>query len=77
MRFFLKGLDPFKIQTISKIELFPKFIIQNPKGFGSGDTKESCSLLSPKALQNVSLFLDIGKIVFCIFELGALEIIWN
>jgi hypothetical protein len=35
MRFFLKGLSPFKIQTKFKCELFLEFLFKNPEGFGS------------------------------------------
>jgi hypothetical protein len=35
MRFFPKGLNPFKIQIKFKFGLFLKFLIQNPEGFGS------------------------------------------
>jgi hypothetical protein len=46
IRFFHRGLDPFKIQVRLKFELFLVFLIQNPEGFGSGAKKESCSFLS-------------------------------
>jgi hypothetical protein len=29
MKFFLKGLNPFEIQTKSKLDLFPVFLFQN------------------------------------------------
>jgi hypothetical protein len=32
MRFFLKGLNPFKIQTKFEFELFLVFLIQNLEG---------------------------------------------
>jgi hypothetical protein len=34
MRFFVKGLNPFKIQTSFKLVLFQEIIIQNIEGFG-------------------------------------------
>jgi hypothetical protein len=73
IRFFQKGLNPFRIQARFKFELFLDFLIQNPEGFGSGTKKESCSLLSHRSTQKGSPFLDIGKIVFVNFEVGALE----
>jgi hypothetical protein len=44
MRFFSKGLNPFKIQTSFKLELFLKFIIQDPEGLGNQTKKETCSI---------------------------------
>jgi hypothetical protein len=73
IRFFQKGLNPFKIQARFKFELFLYFIIQNPEGFGSGAKKESCSLLSHRSPKNVSPFWDNGKIMFVNFEVGALK----
>jgi hypothetical protein len=35
-------LDPFKIQTIFKLDLLLEIIIQNPKVFGSWAKKEIC-----------------------------------
>jgi hypothetical protein len=32
MEIFLKCLNPYKIQTIFKIDLIPRFLIQNPLG---------------------------------------------
>jgi hypothetical protein len=46
IRFFQKGLNPFKIKEKFKFELFLDFLIQIIEGFGSGSKKESCSLLS-------------------------------
>jgi hypothetical protein len=45
-----------------------EFIIKNPDGFGSGTKKESFPLLSLESPQNVSLFLDIKKVMLYIFE---------
>jgi hypothetical protein len=48
--FFPKGLNPYKIQASLKFDLFPRFLIQNPEGFGSWAKNESCpfwSKLSP------------------------------
>jgi hypothetical protein len=73
IRFFQKGLNPFKIQARFKFELFLDFLIPNTEGHGSGTKMESCSLLSHWPAQKVSPFLDIGKIMFVNFEVGALE----
>jgi hypothetical protein len=35
MRFVLKCMSPFKIQTCFKLDLFLDFIIENPERFGS------------------------------------------
>jgi hypothetical protein len=35
MEFFLKGLNPFKIQARFEFELFPGFLIQNLEGVRS------------------------------------------
>jgi hypothetical protein len=72
MRFFPKGLKPFKIKKI-KLELFLEFIIQNPDGFGSWAKEKICSILNYLPTCHVWEFLEIGKIVFCIFEVGTLE----
>jgi hypothetical protein len=32
MEFFLKGLNPFKIQTKFKLDLFPRYLFQKPVG---------------------------------------------
>ncbi len=61
MRFFLKGLNPVKIQTKFKFELFPEFLIQNPEGFGSGTKKESCSMLSIDHLKKFHHFFTSGR----------------
>jgi hypothetical protein len=53
MRFFPKGVNPFKIQTSIKLDLFLEFIIQNPEGFGSWAKRE---------------ILDIRNVMICIFE---------
>jgi hypothetical protein len=44
MRFFPKGLTPFKIQTRFKVDLFMDFIIQNLERFWSLAKKEICSI---------------------------------
>jgi hypothetical protein len=36
MNFFIKGLDPFKIQASFKLDLFLEILIQNSEGFGVG-----------------------------------------
>jgi hypothetical protein len=43
MKFFLKGLDPFKIHIRFKLEFVLKFIIQNLEGFGSQAKRTMCS----------------------------------
>jgi hypothetical protein len=42
MDFFLKGLNPFKIQTYFKLEFFLEFIILDPFGILTHSHKESC-----------------------------------
>jgi hypothetical protein len=54
MRFFSNGLKPFNIQIIFKFDLFPRFLIQNPEGVGSGVKNESCSFSSRGSPKNVS-----------------------
>jgi hypothetical protein len=44
MRFLPEGLNPFKIQTMFKVDLFPNFIIQNIERFWSLAKKEICSI---------------------------------
>jgi hypothetical protein len=43
MRFFSKGLNPFKIQTKFKFELFPRYLIKNSEGFGDGPKRKVVS----------------------------------
>jgi hypothetical protein len=69
MRFSPKDLKPVKIQKI-KLELIIEFIIQNPEGLGSWANEEICSILNYLPTCQVWKFLDIGKIMFCIFQLG-------
>jgi hypothetical protein len=58
MEFFLKGLNPFKIQTRSKLEFVMNFSIQNPEGFGSWDEKEFCSIQNFLSPSQVWKFLE-------------------
>jgi hypothetical protein len=44
MRFLPEGLNPFKIQTRFKVDLFLNFIIQNLERFWSLDKKEFFSI---------------------------------
>jgi hypothetical protein len=44
MRFFPKGLEPFKIQKIFKLIFLLNFIIQNPEGIGSQAKKKMWSI---------------------------------
>jgi hypothetical protein len=41
---FLQGLNPFKIQTRFKVDLFSNFIIQNIERFWTLGKKEICSI---------------------------------
>jgi hypothetical protein len=54
MKFFPKGLNPFKIQTIFNFGLIPRFLIYNPEGIGSRAKNERCSLMSSISPQKVS-----------------------
>jgi hypothetical protein len=42
--FFPKGMDPFKIKTNFKLDLFLEFIIQNPERFVSWAEMGTCSI---------------------------------
>jgi hypothetical protein len=75
MRFFPKGLNTFKIQTIFKLDLLLNFIFQNPERFGSSDKKEIYLFWIDLPPCQVWRFFEIRRVVFCIFELGALELI--
>jgi hypothetical protein len=44
MIFFLKDLNPFKIQTKFKVDLFLNFIIQNLEEFWSLVKNKICSI---------------------------------
>jgi hypothetical protein len=68
MRFFPKGLNPFKIQAGFKLDLFLEILIQNPEGFGSWNKKETfyfCIYLPPYQVLN---FFYILKVMICNFE---------
>jgi hypothetical protein len=43
MKFFLKGLDPFKMQTNFKLDLLPEFVIQILLGIWTSSQMESSS----------------------------------
>jgi hypothetical protein len=63
--FFPIGLNPFKIQASSKFDLFPGFLIQNPKGFWSWAKNESCPVWSKLSPCKVWTFLEPKKDCFC------------
>jgi hypothetical protein len=44
MRFLSEGLNPFKIQTRFKVDLFLNFVIQNLERFWSLDKNKICSI---------------------------------
>jgi hypothetical protein len=44
MRFLAEGLNPFKIETRFKLDMFPNFIIENLERFWSLAIKEICSI---------------------------------
>jgi hypothetical protein len=44
MRFLPEGLNPFKIQTRFKVDLFSNFILQNLERFWSFSKKKICSI---------------------------------
>jgi hypothetical protein len=67
-------LNPFKIQARFKLDFVLEFIIQNTERFGSPSKKEMCSILSILHPYQISKFLYMKKVVFCIFKLGVLEV---
>jgi hypothetical protein len=68
MEFFLKGLNPFKIQTIFKLDLFPRFVYKNPFGIWISFQKKSCSFWIYLPTNKVWKFLDNRMCNFCIFQ---------
>jgi hypothetical protein len=64
MRFLQNGLNPFKIQTRFKVNLFPNFIIQNLERFWSLAKKEICSISTCQILK----FLEFCKCRFLILQ---------
>jgi hypothetical protein len=56
MRFFLKGLKPFKIQASFKLDLFLEIITQNPEVFGSWDKKKICFFKLSITLPSLEIF---------------------
>jgi hypothetical protein len=67
MRFFPKDLDPFKIQINFKLDLFFKFIIQYPEGFGSWAKKKISPILIYLPPHKVWELLDLRKMEVSIF----------
>jgi hypothetical protein len=72
MRFFPKGLKPFKIKK-NQIGIVPR--IYNSKSRWIWKLGQRENLFHFKLSTNMPRleFLEIGKIVFCIFEVGTLE----
>jgi hypothetical protein len=64
MRFLPKGLNPIKIQTSFKLDLFLEFIIQ----------KVICSIWNYITPCQVCKFLDVRRVSFCNFKF---EVIWK
>jgi hypothetical protein len=84
MRFFPKGLNPFKIQTRFKVDLFQKFIIQNLERFGVGPKRLAFQVwriqLQFELICNHAKFGEFwakGRPGFCIFQFEAFELIWK
>jgi hypothetical protein len=61
MRFFPKGLNPFKIQTRFKLDLLSNFVIQNPEGI----------------IMQCLKFFEFRKVVFCNLKPGAFQLNWK
>jgi hypothetical protein len=68
MRFLPEGLNPFKIQTRFKVDLFPNFIIQNLERFWSLAKKEICSICSDLSTCQIMKFLEFCKYQFLILQ---------
>jgi hypothetical protein len=64
MRFFPKGLDPFKIQTRFKFMFASEIIIQNTEIFGSWTKKKSCLILNYLPSCQIWRFLDFRGLGF-------------
>jgi hypothetical protein len=75
MEFFPKQLNPFKIQVNLIFDLFPRFSIQNLEGIGSWAKMEVCLLGIYLSTCHIWKVLELSKIVICIFETGALELL--
>jgi hypothetical protein len=70
MEFFLKGLNPFKIQTRFKLELVLNFIIQNLEGFGSWAKKRILFYLKFSiTLSGLEMFESM-EVTFPILQVG-------
>jgi hypothetical protein len=71
MEFFLKGLNTFKVQASLKFDLLPKFLIQNPEGFGGRAKRESCSFWSILSPCNVWKFWNSRINLFLFYKLES------
>jgi hypothetical protein len=69
MEFMLKGLNPFKIQINFKLDLFSRFLFQNPFGIQTSFQKESCSFPFYLLACKVWKFLEFQKWPFHILHI--------
>ncbi len=77
MEFFLKGLDPFQIQTKFKLDFLPEFLIQRLLGIWTSSQKESCSFWIYLHRGKIWKYLGIRKFMFDTFGLELLKSIWK
>jgi hypothetical protein len=66
MRFLPECLNPFKIQTRFKVNLFLNFIIQNLERFWNLDENKICSIRSNLSTCQILKFLEFCKYRFLI-----------
>jgi hypothetical protein len=67
MEFFPKDLNPFKIQTILKVDLLPEFLIQIMLGIWTSSQKHIYSFLIYLLQCQVLKFLELWKYLFSYF----------
>jgi hypothetical protein len=64
-------LDPFKIQSKFKVDLFVNFIIKNLERFGSWAQNKNSSIWNFLSVCQVWKILNFGKMVFGSFKFEA------
>jgi hypothetical protein len=74
MKFFLKGLNPFKFQTKFENILLPKFLIHIVLRIWTSSQKESCSFWIYLWLSQAWKFLDKWSYSFCNLQVQSS---WN
>jgi hypothetical protein len=77
LRFFPRGLNPFKIQRKFKSQKIDEFVFQNLCWIRSLTNEQSCSSSSNLLVQYLSEFWKLGRSLFLFLKFGRLNQIWK